>query len=138
MIRTVIFASAIALSAPVIAQETQTPPAAPSETTATQAPSEAAPAAPAQEAAPAAQAQPAGASQVAQVVDADFPAYDKDSNGELSQTEFSAWMLKLRQAGGDATPETELTAWAGAAFAQADADKNKTVSKGELTRFLAG
>ncbi|MCJ8159414.1 EF-hand domain-containing protein [Sphingomonas sp. LaA6.9] len=137
MIRTIIFASAIALSAPALAQDAQAPAEAPSESTATQAPAEAA-AAPAQDAA-AAQPQAAAASQVEQVVNADFPAYDKDANGELSKEEFATWMLKMRQAGGDtATPEKELTAWAGAAFAQADADKNLTVSKGELTRFLAG
>lgn len=147
MIRTLMFASAIALSAPAIAQETSTPPEAPaSESTTTQPPAEAqipAPAegtpAPAQDSAT--QPQPAGASQVAQVIEADFPSYDKDGNGELSKEEFSAWMLKLRAASaqpGAAAPETELTAWAGAAFAQADSDKSQSVSKGELTTFLAG
>lgn len=140
MIRTLMFASAIALSAPAVAQEATTPPEAPaSESTTTQAPAEAQ--APAQDGATTAEPQAATSTQVAQVVEADFPAYDKDGNGELSQEEFSAWMLKLRAATpqqGAQPAEAELTAWAGAAFAQADADKNKTVSKGELTKFLAG
>lgn len=135
MIRTVMLASAFALSAPAIAQDT--PPADP----ATQAPEAAAPAAPADsatQAAPAENAAPA-ATQVAQVVDTDFPAYDKDKNGELSQEEFGEWMTKLRSATpGQATAEADTKAWAGAAFAQADTDKSKSVSKAELTTFLSG
>lgn len=150
MIRTVLFASAIALAAPAIAQEAPaTPEAAPP--TSTEAPAESAPmtgpqsapqSAPSADttAAPGAQAaQPAsGPAQVAQVIETDFPAFDKDSNGELNQTEFSDWMLKLRTASGDTTSPNELKTWANAAFAQADTDKSKTVNKAELTKFLAG
>lgn len=124
MIRNIMLVSALALSAPAFAQEATTPPA--EDAAATQAAPAAAKAAP---------------TQVAEVVEADFPAYDADKNGELSQAEFAEWMLKLRAASsaqGAATADADLKAWAGAAFAQADADKSKSVSKGELTKFLAG
>lgn len=122
MIRTIMIASAFALSAPAIAQQAEMPPSEPA-------------------AAAAADAAKTGPAQVAQVVEADFPAYDKDRNGELSKAEFSEWMLKLRAAtpqSGAPTAEADLEAWAGAAFAQADTDKSQSVSKGELTSFLAG
>lgn len=136
MIRKIVFASAIAFAVPAVAQEAPADPAQPA-TEAQAAPQQAAP----QQAAPSADGaqQPAsGQAQVAQVVETDFPSFDKDSNGELSEAEFSDWMLKLRQASGDKTAPTELKSWASAAFAQADKDKSKAVSKVELTTFLAG
>ena len=82
--------------------------------------------------------QPVSGDQVAQVVATEFPGYDKDSNGTLSETEFAAWMVALKTASDPTTkadaPATK--AWVGAAFAQADKDKSKTVSKEELTGFL--
>ena len=131
MIRKIVFASAIAFAVPAMAQEAPADPAQPA-TEAQAAPQQAAPSG-------AAAHQPAsGQAQVAQVVETDFPSFDKDSNGELSEAEFSDWMLKLRQASGDKTAPTELKSWATAAFAQADKDKSKAVSKVELTTFLAG
>ena len=162
MIRTLMFASAVALSAPAIAQDTpqQTPQAPATESTTTAPPAESQTPAPAQttpqttpapaETAPQttpapapadqAAAQPNSSTSVAQVVDTDFPAYDTDKNGELSKEEFAAWMTKLRaaQPGADTTAQTDSKAWTDAAFAQADADKNQSVSKGELTSFLQG
>jgi hypothetical protein len=77
--------------------------------------------------------------QIAQIVDQEFPTYDSDANGELSETEFAAWMKKLRVAtepGVD--PESEaVKSWIGQAFAAADADKSTGVNKTELTGFLA-
>jgi len=165
MIRTLLLASAFALASPALAQQTEAPadPATSDVTTSAEptaaepmaeptAPTEAAPAqaeaAPAQdsvaEAAPAAPAQTAAAqptatAQVAQVVEADFPSYDTDKNGELSATEFAAWMTKLKAAAAPAGATAAADpAWTGKAFAQADTDKSKTVSKVELTTFLSG
>jgi hypothetical protein len=92
-----------------------------------------------QQAAAALAEQPATGSQVAQVVDSEFGTYDKDSDGKLSQVEFSAWMVALKTKSDPATkadsPATKK--WNTAAFAQADADKSKSVSKDELTGFLS-
>jgi hypothetical protein len=155
------FVSAIALAAPALAQESTAPTPPASESTATQPPAQAqtptemAPAQtpqvqnpPAPQSAPAApeqtppsstaQATTNSAQNVAAVVDSDFPAFDADKNGELSKTEFAAWMTKLRAAQPGATASTDTKTWAEAAFAQADTDKNKSVTKGELTTFLQG
>lgn len=85
-------------------------------------------------------AQPADkATQVAAVVGKEFPAYDKDSNGNLSQNEFGAWMMALRKASepGFDTASAEATTWVGQAFAMADTDKDSAVNQSELTGFLA-
>lgn len=85
----------------------------------------------------ASQAEPSG-DQVAQAVDSQFGTYDKDTDGKLTQTEFSAWMVTLKTASDPATkadsPDTKK--WVGAAFAQADKDKSKTLDKTEVTGFL--
>lgn len=77
--------------------------------------------------------------QVAQVVDQEFPTYDKDANGKLSQNEFGSWMTALRSAADASTKadSPEMTKWVGTAFAQADVDKDKAISKVELTTFLS-
>jgi hypothetical protein len=81
----------------------------------------------------------AGGSQVAQIVEREFASYDKDGDGKLSQIEFSAWMVALKSASDPTTkadaPETKQ--WVGAAFTQADADKNRGITKTELTGFLS-
>ncbi|MBP6031343.1 MAG: EF-hand domain-containing protein [Sphingobium sp.] len=80
--------------------------------------------------------------QVAAVVDQEFPAYDADKSGVLDKTEFSKWILDLKakemQASGKTASQTELSAWATAAFTTADADQNKNVSRTELTKYLGG
>lgn len=164
MLKYVLLAGTMALSVPAVAQDkpmdSQTTPmtqAAPAQTAPTPADSaQAQPASPAdpataqsapttaQQSAQSAPAQAAGqpaskAEQVAQVVEAEFPSYDKDSNGSLSQTEFAAWMVALRKAS-DPTLKAEAPAtkkWIGEAFTQADKDKSKSVSKPELEGFLA-
>lgn len=76
--------------------------------------------------------------QVAQVVDQGFPSYDKNADGNLTKDEFASWMGSLRSAsepGFDANA-TASKEWSARAFAQADADKSKSVSKAELTTFL--
>lgn len=77
--------------------------------------------------------------QVAQIVDQEFPTYDGDGNGDLSDAEFAAWMKKLRAATDpSADPESaEVKAWIGQAYAAADADKSGGVNKAELTAFLS-
>ena len=80
-----------------------------------------------------------GTDQIAQVVEAEFPTYDKDANGSLNTAEFGTWMVALRSATDKSvTAESkEMKAWAKSAFAQADADKSKSITKIELTGFLA-
>ena len=138
-----ILGAAMMASAPVLAQVTpapaQTTPAAPQGATVTTAD-------PAQAAQPAADASAstqgqvqANGSQIAQVVDTQFPTYDKDGDGKLNKAEFAQWMVALKS---QTDPSTKADApatkkWVGSAFAQADTDKDKTVSKTELTGFLS-
>ncbi|MET4896321.1 EF-hand domain-containing protein [Sphingomonadaceae bacterium jetA1] len=77
--------------------------------------------------------------QIAQVVETQFPTYDKDGDGQLSKAEFGQWMVALKsQTDPSAKPESAATKrWIGTAFAQADTDKSKKVSKAELTGFLS-
>ncbi|WP_343890726.1 EF-hand domain-containing protein [Sphingomonas oligophenolica] len=91
---------------------------------------------PAQQAA----AQPiSGAAQIAQVVNTEFPSYDKDKNGTLNEVEFGAWMVALKEKSDPTTkPDSPATkAWVDQAFASADKDKNKVLTKSELTGFLS-
>jgi hypothetical protein len=90
--------------------------------------------------APAQQAvRPASGQQVAQIVNTEFASYDRDKNGTLNEQEFGAWMVALKTAADPSTradaPATKV--WMTQAFAQADTDKNKAVSKAELTGFLS-
>lgn len=81
----------------------------------------------------------AGTTQIAQVVETEFPTYDKNADGALNSSEFGSWMVALRTASDPATKagSKEMKAWTSSAFAQADIDKSKSVSKAELTGFLA-
>jgi len=80
-----------------------------------------------------------GAAQIAQVVNTEFPTYDKDKNGTLNESEFSAWMIALKEKSDPSTkPDSPATkAWVDQAFASADKDKNKALTKSELTGFLS-
>ncbi|MEG3088082.1 EF-hand domain-containing protein [Sphingomonas sp. PB4P5] len=163
MTKYLLLAGAMMISAPVLAQ-TQTAPAAqapvsgaqPAPTDPAAQPSMATTAVPASQPQTAPIADPASAAQspvetataaapatkeeqVAAVVNTEFGTYDKDSNGKLSAAEFGAWMVALKTAS-DPTTKAESAAtktWIGQAFANADKDKNKAVSKAELTGFLA-
>ena len=145
MMKYAFLAGAMMASAPVFAQEAT----APGQTS--PAPAQAAPATaadPTQAAQPAtdpaattpAQGQvQATGDQIAQVVDTQFPTYDKDGDGKLNRAEFGQWMVALKS---QTDPSTKADApatrkWIGTAFAQADTDKDKTVSKTELTGFLS-
>lgn len=155
MLKHMLLAGAVAISFPALAQNqpvedpTAPPPPeqsepVPSTTEPAPIPESAPPADPAPEtAAPTAEPAPSGtaatASQVAQIVDQEFPTYDADANGNLSETEFAAWMKKLRAAT-DPSVDTEsddVRTWIGQAFAAADADKSGGVDKAELTNFLS-
>ncbi len=156
MIKTIFLASAVLMSAPALAQD-----AAPAQTTAPTA--QTAPQAPATIAAdpatdatqtalvtqpdPATQTaqttaeagQPVDGTQIAQIVEAEFPKYDKDGKGQLNEKQFGEWMVALRSASepGASADKPEVKAWVKQAFAQADKDKSKAVSKAELTSFLS-
>ena len=147
MLKSIIIASAALLSVPALAQVTEPSTAVPANgqpdtmnsSPAQTAPAGQAPTAPESAPAQAAEAQPATGAQIADVVGTEFPNYDKNGDGSLSATEFGAWMVALKTA---SDPSTKATApatktWVATAFAQADADKNKKVSKGELTSFLS-
>lgn len=79
------------------------------------------------------------AEQVTQVVDTEFPTYDKDSNGTLNAAEFASWMIALKTVADPSTKADSpaLKTWVGQAFANADSDKSKSVSKKELNDFLS-
>lgn len=66
-----------------------------------------------------------------------FPTYDKDANGSLSQVEFAAWLgeMKTAQNPEKLTPE-QISKWANDSFAKADKDKSKSVTVAELQGFL--
>jgi EF hand len=155
MFKYALLASAMIFAVPAFAQDTQSMPSSPQPaqsvpTTTDQAlpaqPASATPqsAVPADSAtAPAADsavaAQPATGTQVAQVVSQEFSNYDKDGDGVLNAKEFDAWMIALKSASAPSTKATSpaTKAWLNQAFAQADTDKNKKVSKSELTGFLS-
>lgn len=102
--------------------------------------------APAAEPATAVQPAPAAAEPkavtVAKLVDAEFPAYDANKSGDLEEPEFGKWMFALHAASGGAKAKSMDDAakakWAKDAFAAADADKSKKVSKAEMNKFLLG
>ena len=148
MIKIMLLAGTVAISAPAFAQTTapnaQTAPApmqtTPAPATTAPAPAQTVPAAPAPTETTPAPTDAAAApsqSQVAQVVDQQFGTYDKNADGALSKAEFAAWMTALKsQANAKAATPAEETAWNDAAFSQADGDKSATVTKVELTGFL--
>lgn len=153
MMKRILLASAVLMSAPALAQD-----AAPAQATAPTAQAAPANPAPAQAdpsitatqpalADPATQTaqataeagQPASGAQIAQIVEAEFPKYDKDGKGQLTEKQFGEWMVALRSASepGVTADKPEVKSWVKQAFAQADKDKSKAVSKAELTSFLS-
>lgn len=128
---------------PAPAPDAAQPTPAPAPDAATTPPAAAEPAPPAGEATTTAQSAPSGTAatptQVAQIVNSEFPTYDADSSAELSEVEFGTWMKKLRAASEPTVDveSAEVKTWIGQAYGAADADKNGTVSKEELTAFLS-
>lgn len=134
MVRTVLFTAALAIAAPAMAQQAPVEgamPATPATPTAPASPQAATPAAPANPAA-----------SVATIVDAEFPAYDANKDGQLDQPEFTRWMVALKsqemKATGSTLPADQVSAWANGAFTTADKDKSISVSKAELVGYLSG
>ena len=78
---------------------------------------------------------------VASIVDSEFPAYDANGDGQLDKTEFSRWMVALKdqemKSRGENLSAADVTAWADGAFKTADADKSTSVSKPELITYLS-
>lgn len=151
MLKQMLLIGAAAVSFPALAQTTapaadpMAPPAAsePAPTSGSTTPTSPAPAPDASAPPAASEPAPSGAAatpaQIAQIVEAEFPTYDADTNGDLNEAEFAAWMKKLRAAtepGVD--PESaDVKTWIGQAFAAADGDKSGAVNKTELTGFLS-
>lgn len=147
MLKQIFLIGAMTVAAPALAQTGQTTPGSPSagmgtpgaqpqslpSTATTPGTTQAAP-----QSAPDAQSSAAATpSQIAQVVEQDFPKY---SGGKetLTQTQFGAWMASLRSATepGATADSPQMKTWITQAFAQADTDKSKSVTKAELTSFL--
>ncbi|MGB3931981.1 MAG: EF-hand domain-containing protein, partial [Sphingobium sp.] len=65
-----------------------------------------------------------------------------NKDGALDQSEFSRWMVALKDQEMKATGATlapeQVTAWANGAFTTADKDKSVSVSKPELISYLSG
>ncbi len=129
-------AAAMLAAAPAFAQTAapvgQVTPAAPAPVTTPSPPVVATPA-------PVAPRPATGPAEVAAIVAREFPAYDKDANGGLSAGEFGSWMVRLKAiADPTVTADAPSTkTWLGAAFAQADLDKSRSVTLQELTGFLS-
>ena len=138
MIRAFLLATVLTAATPALAQQAMTPgaatqPAQPS----TAIPAQPSTATPAQST----PAQSTPAASVASIVDSEFPAYDANGDGQLDQSQFSRWMLALKnqemKATGQQLPADQVTAWANGAFTTADADKSLMVSKPELITYLS-
>jgi len=82
--------------------------------------------------------QSAAAAQVAQLVDSEWELYDTNANNALEQSEFAAWMIKLRQASDPSFTGTseEAVAWLNGAFGFADKDESQSISKVEMITLL--
>jgi hypothetical protein len=164
MLKIITAASALAFAAapPAMAQDTMQPPAGPTQSGGTIQPSTPPASEPAPTTAPAPQsgaptatdpAVPAAAAvdpaadkaaAVTQVVEAEFPTYDADKSTDLTKSEFTKWVSVLKAKSDAAQGKTEKMAaadmnkWANDAFASADSDKSKKVSKDEMIKFLQG
>lgn len=125
--RKLLLLAAVAAPAASTAQMTETPPRTAPAPAAT----------PAVTAAQAAAA-PTGSAEVAGIVSREFPSYDKNGDGTLDAAEFGDWMVKLKTIADPASTANAaaVRTWVNAAFAQADADRSKSLTLGELTGFL--
>jgi hypothetical protein len=122
-------------------QETQVPPSSPPMS---QPAPEPAPAPAPESSAPAPDPAASKAAAVKEVVEAEFPTYDADKNASLSKVEFTKWVTALReksdasQGKTEKMPAPEMAKWTTSAFAAADKDKSKKVTKEEMMAFLQG
>lgn len=140
MIRTILFSTALLITAPALAQGTTASQATTGTGTPAQpsSPQSSMPQSPASQAA----SPESSATAVASIVDTEFPAYDVNKDGQLDQSEFSRWMVALKDQEIKATGKTlspdQVSAWASGAFTTADKDKSTSVSKPELIAYLSG
>lgn len=127
--------SAPALAAPPAADPAAAPAAASAPMTE---PATAAPVTEAAQPAPATADAAAAPTDPAAILKTEFPSYDKDSSGDLNQTEFTTWMTALKAANPQKTAMTpaQETAWLTQSFTDADKDKTKTITLAELTSYL--
>ncbi len=144
MLRLITAAGILAVTSPALAQDAAPGPESLSEPQLDSAATPSAPAAePVAEPAPVA-AEPSREAQVKQVVETNFPAYDIDQSGDLNAKEFGSWLSVLREKSANAKgaaddmPAAKKQAWLKEAFAKADADQSKKISKAELETFLMG
>ena len=125
-------ASLMALASPAFAQMSGSAPSSPPASTSMPQSS-----APAPDSAAPAAAAPAPAADPKEIIESEFPTYDKDGNGSLARTEFDTWLTALKEKSGDTTMNpADKTSWLKTAFTTADKDKSKGVSLGELTEYL--
>ncbi|MGJ3627758.1 hypothetical protein AB5I41_13670 [Sphingomonas sp. MMS24-JH45] len=69
------------------------------------------------------------------MLETEFPGYDKDKSGALSNAEFASWMDAPSKTKSDPAAKPDAK-WNEAAFKQADKDASKSVTKEELASFL--
>lgn len=143
--------AAALVAAPLSAQQPTAPPQTAPTPDATVATTAGPPATvPAQPLAPASPATATGAgavtaapatspAEVASIVANEFPGYDRNRDGALDQAEFGDWMLKLKTIADPASTANAAASktWVNAAFAQADSDRSRSLTLGELTGFLS-
>ena len=137
-----LFAASVLASAPLSAQApaapAQTAPAPVAMPATTAPPPAAAPQQPAMTTGAGAVTTAPPAAEVAGIVSREFPSYDRNRDGTLDQGEFGTWMVKLKTIADPASTANAaaVKTWVNAAFAQADQDKSRTLTLGELTGFL--
>jgi hypothetical protein len=72
-------------------------------------------------------------------IDTEWRKFDKDADDKLDQTEFAMFMKKIREtANTQVKTSEEVGKVNAAAFAEADVDKNKFISRDEMIGLLRG
>lgn len=72
-------------------------------------------------------------------IDAEWRNFDKNADDRLDEMEFAWFMKKIREtAGNTAETSAEVGRINAAAFAEADLDKSKSVSRDEMVALLRG
>jgi hypothetical protein len=131
--------SALALSAPAMAQmEPATPGASTTQPTTPTMPSTQTP--PTDPASPGAATAPTTVttpSDPKALIASEFPTYDKNADGNLDKSEFASWMGALKaKTGAKPMSASEMSKWTDGAFMTADTDKSKSVTLAELQHYL--
>ncbi len=133
--------SALALSAPAMAQmEPATPSTGTAQPTTPANPMPSTQTIPADPATTGTEASPttvATPSDPKALIASEFPTYDKNADGKLDKVEFAAWMgaLKAKTGAAPMSP-ADMTKWTDGAFTTADTDKSKAITLVELQNYL--